>query len=75
MANKKQEFKLGLWQKKSEKWLVYYQGYKEFDWQKIRVTLFKNTNKTNDKQPDLNIIVELEEEDPADVWPEEEIPF
>lgn len=50
------EYKTGLWQKKSEKGTTYYTGKIKIEEQEYRLTLFKN-NKTNEKQPDLNILI------------------
>lgn len=50
------EYKTGLWQKKSEKGTTYYTGKIKIEEQEYKVVLFKN-NKTNEKQPDLNILI------------------
>jgi hypothetical protein len=52
----KEEYRAGLWQKKSEKGTTYYSGKLKMGEREFYLTLFKN-NKTNEKQPDLNIIV------------------
>ena len=52
----KEEYRTGLWQKKSEKGTTYYSGKLKMGEREFYLTLFKN-NKTNEKQPDLNIIV------------------
>lgn len=52
----KEEYRCGLWQKKSEKGTIYYQGKLKLGATEYQLTLFKN-NKTNEKQPDLNILV------------------
>ena len=72
----KKELKLGLWRKTSKGWLGYYSGYiEDSDLWKVRVTLFKNTKKVKDNQPDLNLIIEIESEDNPDNIPDEEVPF
>ena len=50
------ETKTGLWQKKSSKGTTYYSGKLKLGDKEYQLTLFKN-NKTNEKQPDLNILV------------------
>lgn len=50
------EIKTGLWQKKSSKGTTYYSGKLKLGEREYQLTLFKN-NKTNEKQPDLNILV------------------
>lgn len=50
------EIKTGLWQKKSSKGTTYYSGKLKLENKEYQLTLFKN-NKTNEKQPDLNILV------------------
>ena len=52
----KEEYRAGLWQKKSSKGNTYYSGKLKIGDKEFQVSLFKN-NKTNEKQPDLNIIV------------------
>lgn len=52
----KEEYRAGLWQKKSDKGTTYYSGKIKIGEREFYLTLFKN-NKTNEKQPDLNIIV------------------
>ena len=52
----KEEYRAGLWQKKSDKGTTYYSGKIKMGEREFYLTLFKN-NKTNEKQPDLNIIV------------------
>ena len=52
----REEYRAGLWQKKSEKGTIYYQGKIKIGASEYQLTLFKN-NKTNEKQPDLNILV------------------
>lgn len=52
----KEEYRAGLWQKKSDKGTTYYSGKLKIGEREFYLTLFKN-NKTNEKQPDLNIIV------------------
>ena len=52
----KEEYKTGLWQQTSQKGLKYYYGKIKIGEAEYQLTLFKN-NKTNDKQPDLNIII------------------
>ena len=52
----KEEYRCGLWQKKSSKGTTYYSGKLKLGDKEYQLTLFKN-NKTNEKQPDLNILV------------------
>ena len=52
----REEFRAGLWKKESSKGTTYYSGKLKIGEREYQVTLFKN-NKTNEKQPDLNIIV------------------
>ena len=54
------EYKIGLWEKKSQKGVVYYFGKVEINGKEYKVSLFKN-NKQNEKQPDYNIIMRNEE--------------
>ena len=50
------EIKTGLWKKESSKGTIYYSGKLKLENKEYQLTLFKN-NKTNEKQPDLNILV------------------
>lgn len=50
------EIKTGLWKKESSKGTTYYSGKLKIGDKEYQLTLFKN-NKTNEKQPDLNILV------------------
>ena len=52
----REEFRCGLWKKESSKGTTYYSGKLKIGEKEYQLTLFKN-NKTNEKQPDLNIIV------------------
>lgn len=52
----KEEYRAGLWKKESQKGNTYYSGKLKIGDKEFQVSLFKN-NKTNEKQPDLNIIV------------------
>lgn len=52
----REEYRGSLWQKKSDKGTTYYSGKLKMGEREFYLTLFKN-NKTNEKQPDLNIIV------------------
>ena len=52
----KEEYRAGLWKKESQKGNTYYSGKLKIGDKEYQVSLFKN-NKTNEKQPDLNIIV------------------
>lgn len=52
----REEYRGSLWKKKSEKGTIYYQGKIKIGSTEYKLTLFKN-NKTNEKQPDLNILV------------------
>jgi hypothetical protein len=52
----KEEYRAGLWQKKSSKGNTYYSGKLKIGDKEFQCSLFKN-NKTNEKQPDLNLIV------------------
>ena len=52
----REEFRAGLWKKESSKGTTYYSGKLKIEDKEYQLTLFKN-NKTNEKQPDLNIIV------------------
>lgn len=52
----KEEYRAGLWKKESSKGNTYYFGKLKIGDKEFQVSLFKN-NKTNEKQPDLNIIV------------------
>lgn len=51
-----QEYKIGLWKKESQRGTTYYSGKLKIGDKEFQLTLFKN-NKTNEKQPDLNILV------------------
>lgn len=52
----REEYRTGLWKKESSKGNTYYSGKLKIGDKEYQVSLFKN-NKTNEKQPDLNIIV------------------
>ena len=52
----REEFRAGLWKKESSKGTTYYSGKLKIGDKEYQLTLFKN-NKTNEKQPDLNILV------------------
>ena len=52
----REEYRTGLWKKESSKGNTYYSGKLKIGDKEFQVSLFKN-NKTNEKQPDLNIIV------------------
>lgn len=52
------EIKTGLWKKTSKDGATtYYFGQRDG----VKVTLFKNTRKKNDNDPDLNVIVDIED--------------
>lgn len=52
----KEEYRGSLWKKESSKGNTYYSGKLKIGDREYQLTLFKN-NKTNEKQPDLHIIV------------------
>ena len=52
----KEEYRCAMWKKESSKGNTYYSGKLKIADKEYQVSLFKN-NKTNEKQPDLNIIV------------------
>jgi hypothetical protein len=52
----KEEYRTGLWKKESQKGNTYYSGKLKLGDKEYQCSLFKN-NKTNEKQPDLNLIV------------------
>ena len=52
----REEYRGSLWKKESSKGNTYYSGKLKIGDKEYQVSLFKN-NKTNEKQPDLNIIV------------------
>lgn len=52
----KEEYRCAMWKKESSKGNTYYSGKLKIGDKEFQVSLFKN-NKTNEKQPDLNIIV------------------
>ena len=52
----REEYRGSLWKKTSSKGNTYYSGKLKIGDKEFQVSLFKN-NKTNEKQPDLNIIV------------------
>lgn len=52
----KEEYRCALWKKESSKGNTYYSGKLKLGEREYQLTLFKN-NKTNEKQPDLNILV------------------
>ena len=58
------ERKTGLWKKTAKSGLSYYFGQRDG----MKVTLFKNKDKRSENDPDLNVIVEIEEaqEEPGD---------
>jgi len=58
------ERKTGLWKKTAKSGLAYYFGQRDG----MKVTLFKNKDKRSENDPDLNVIVEIEEaqEEPGD---------
>lgn len=55
------EFKTGLWKKVSEKGTHYCSGKIKIGATEYKVRLFNNTNKTNDKAPDFNLILKTDE--------------
>ena len=52
----REEYRCGLWKKESSKGTTYYSGKLKLGEREYQVSLFKN-NKTNEKQPDLNLII------------------
>lgn len=52
----REEYRGSLWKTESQKGTSYYKGKLKIGDREYQVSLFKN-NKTNEKQPDLNIIV------------------
>lgn len=52
----REEYRGSLWKKESSKGNTYYSGKLKIGDKEFQLSLFKN-NKTNEKQPDLNIIV------------------
>lgn len=52
----REEYRVALWKKESSKGNTYYSGKLKIGEKEYQLTLFKN-NKTNEKQPDLNLIV------------------
>lgn len=50
------EIKTGLWKKESKRGNIYYSGKIKIENKEYYINLFKN-NKTNEKQPDFNIIL------------------
>lgn len=50
------EIKTGLWKKESKKGNIYYSGKIKIENKEYYINLFTN-NKTNEKQPDFNIIL------------------
>lgn len=52
----REEYRCSLWKKESSKGNTYYSGKLKIGDKEFQVSLFKN-NKTNEKQPDLNILV------------------
>jgi hypothetical protein len=52
----KEEYRVAFWRKESQKGNTYYSGKLKIGDKEFQCSLFKN-NKTNEKQPDLNIIV------------------
>ena len=52
----REEYRVALWKKESSKGTTYYSGKLKIGEKEYQCSLFKN-NKTNEKQPDLNLIV------------------
>lgn len=52
----REEYRVAFWKKESSKGNVYYSGKLKIGDKEYQCSLFKN-NKTNEKQPDLNLIV------------------
>ena len=52
----REEYRVAFWKKESSKGTTYYSGKLKIGDKEYQCSLFKN-NKTNDKQPDLNLIV------------------
>lgn len=52
----KEEYRVAFWKKESSKGNIYYSGKLKIGEREYQCSLFKN-NKTNEKQPDLNLIV------------------
>lgn len=51
-----EEYRVAFWKKESSKGTTYYSGKLKIGDREYQCNLFKN-NKTNEKQPDLNLIV------------------
>ena len=51
------EIKIGLWEKKSQKGNIYYNGKFKLEGKEYKITLFKNEQKLNEKAPDFNLII------------------
>lgn len=52
----REEYRVAFWKKESSKGTTYYSGKLKIGDKEYQCSLFKN-NKTNEKQPDLNLIV------------------
>ena len=51
------EIKVALWEKKSQKGNIYYNGKFKLENKEYKITLFKNEQKLNEKAPDFNLII------------------
>ena len=51
------EIKIGLWEKKSQKGNIYYNGKFKLEGKEYKISLFKNENKLNEKSPDFQLFV------------------
>lgn len=55
------EYRCGIWKKKSEKGTTYCSGKIKIGTTEYQVRLFNNDKKGNDKAPDFNLLLKVEE--------------
>lgn len=83
MEKERKEIRGGLWKRKAKSWLNYYQwSIKDENWNILYyVSLFNNTKKNKDTQPDLNLILQEPEKNPwykepvEDAADDDDLPF
>ena len=77
MTEEKRNENFGLWKKTSKSWLTYMNWTLTVDGKEYYMSVFKNSKKTKDTQPDWNLVLtpkEPQEDMDEDDWIEE-IPF
>lgn len=74
MSNFDNNNKWAIWIKTAKSWLLYKTWTLNVEWVDYKITMFDNTYKKNDNQPDFNIVIEKitkTEEEKANKYEEE----